>query len=1474
MAARDPKSSRTGMRTRREMYMISTYIKLLRDEGYDNRDIWVMIHEYERGKGRTTGLAEQVAKEVGIDPAPPGWKVKRRQEPLKLYKNPEAAEPVRVRFKEVEEPAPQPRRNVRIREPAPEPPPSPPRPPRYVESNLEPLHVAPRRLGSDVPKIRNQPQTLEQALQTRIQRRAFRKANRKRYWELGGRYGHPQFPRYRQFPTGEEKQAITTSEKRMRRHAERYRRNPHAMRTIRSQDKPQNEPPNPGDSTSNPIPPLSSNPPVHRPDITGMPRSALIRIIELLPSESQIRLALAIPGTFQSPTAVNVFTLDAERQMKYLRRLRRHMRGGPQVTLPLLSEAIHDTSLDVNDISQILDGYAAHSGDVLNDMYLHRGFPPPLVAAIYASRADLVSELINRGADIRMTWPDYVPVNGPDDVPEMLESERLRRCPMRVAHNRCRAPHGFPRTYTDCPSLIHHAIYVHGVRYYSQMTDGSPPGSEENERNRVRRDNTEDTVAVMAFCERLHRLDQRGTDSAIAKGLEALIETGLYRAIGYLVDQMVKDIHVDESSRMKALNSLLMDFALEEIDTTGKSDGACREDRDRRDDLMRHLVAHGARIDTRHALDVAAVDGVHGHSFLVILGEIARINPNDNDEMYRYLANAKQSDNTRIFTVRLSRMMSGRVGDQARLLYATIRDGALRTYECLIANKTAVASRQAMYMAIERDDLNILGQLMALPDKPSADKDAPPNDGFVGPVYNAIGKPDDPADLIARQGRNILEAALVMRKFDVAHFLIQKGFPTAIDKAVLERVQLGAQELAKSIEPMTAEALKAAGEPPLDSGRILPIMTGSAGDAEAERTYNEMVESFKALVSILNKANDKANDKVNGKVLEIAVVGAGPRGTSVLERMCASVAEIIPAGTELIIHVITPCPAGAGKLWRTDLPTTLITGTIASEMTLYTDGTVKCQGPIRPGPTLYEWVQSNRPEHGLGPDDYVPRALYGEYLSWGFNQMLAHPTDNVRIVMHEARATNLEEGPDGRELLSLSNGERLPGISAVILAEEHLPVHPTPEEEQIRAYAEKAGLTYIAPSMPHDVELSVVKAGEPVLMRGLGFAFMDYVTLLTLGRGGRFETVGTNLQYIPSGNEPRIYAGSPQGMPYLALGDNKKTAADYHEPFIFNDEVVDLLRERANLGHSLDFNIDIWPLMVKEVEMAYYDSLLGGGEEFSNEFREAFIDTQPSTDEESQVLNDFEFPADDRLRWEEFAYPYRSKTFASPDEWQKWLLEHLHDDVTQAEFGNTESPVKAAACALYDLGDKLRELISQARLTEESRRIIHNDFAPLYAFICRGPTRLQALQLIALIKANIVTIVGPELEVRYGPNSWTVDSPHIPGSQVSVTTLIEARVPSADVRRTGDELLWNMFKNKECRLHTMDGYESGGLDVTPRPFNIIDAQGVAHPRRFALGVPTDGAEWLNTTAPKPGRNSSTLLDSDAVARAALAIAAS
>ncbi|MEV6111599.1 FAD/NAD(P)-binding protein [Streptomyces sp. NPDC052109] len=621
--------------------------------------------------------------------------------------------------------------------------------------------------------------------------------------------------------------------------------------------------------------------------------------------------------------------------------------------------------------------------------------------------------------------------------------------------------------------------------------------------------------------------------------------------------------------------------------------------------------------------------------------------------------------------------------------------------------------------------------------------------------------------------------------------------------------------------------------------------------------------------------------------VSVALVGAGPRGTSVLERLCASAPELLPPGVRLTVHVIDPAPPGPGRVWRTAQPAELLMNTVASQVTLFTDDSVDCSGPVRLGPSLYEWADGE-----VGPDDYPTRAHYGRYLEWVFARTVREAPEAIRVKVHRARAVRLDDDPagDGRQMLTLDDGRALSGLAAVVLAQGHLPTAESAQEGSTAAYAARHGLGHIPPANPADVELDAVRPGEPVLLRGLGLNFFDYLALFTSGRGGRFVPRGGGsgdgdgdgdddgrdvgaLRYLPSGREPRLYAGSRRGLPYQARGDNAKGPYGRHTPLLLTPGVIAGFRRRAASGEAPDFLAEVWPLVAKEVETVYYRALMR--RTGRTDFAERFLAVPHGDPGEALLLDEFGVGTQERWCWERVSRPYGEREFTGPGEWRAWLLGHLREDAAQAALGNVRGPLKAALDVLRDLRNEIRLVVDHGGVSGASRQA-HLDrwYTPLNAFLSIGPPRRRIEELAALLEAGVVEVLGPRLRVRAEARAWLASSPDVPGSGVRVTTLIEARLPEPDLRRTADELLAGLLAEGGCRPHTVGGYETGGLDVTQRPYHLINRQGMAHPRRFAFGVPTEGVHWVTAAGARPGVDSVTLSDADAVARAALRAATS
>ncbi|MFF0714186.1 FAD/NAD(P)-binding protein [Streptomyces bauhiniae] len=625
---------------------------------------------------------------------------------------------------------------------------------------------------------------------------------------------------------------------------------------------------------------------------------------------------------------------------------------------------------------------------------------------------------------------------------------------------------------------------------------------------------------------------------------------------------------------------------------------------------------------------------------------------------------------------------------------------------------------------------------------------------------------------------------------------------------------------------------------------------------------------------------------------EICVVGAGPRGVSVLERLLAQERKS-PSRERLTVHLVDPSPPGPGRVWRTAQSPHLLMNTVASQVTLFTDHSVDIVGPVEDGPSLYEWARRlaatgtadeaiAAEARALGPDSYPTRAFYGHYLRWVFRRLIATAPAHITVRVHASRAVALDDTgpvPGGPQSVLLADGTRLTGLDAVVLALGHLPNQPGDEIRRFADFAATHGLTYLPPANPADHDLSGIGAGRPVLLRGLGLNFFDHLALFTLGRGGSFARAGDRLVYRASGEEPRMFAGSRRGVPYHARGENQKGAHGRHEPRLLDQDRVAALRERARRGERLTFRADLWPLIAREVQGVYYAALLTARGQDATAFADAYPHVPES--EEDAFLDAAGIGAADRWDWARVARPYGEREFGSVAEYRTWLLGHLRQDVADARAGNVTGPLKAALDVLRDLRNEIRLVVDHDGIDGASYRDqLAAWYTPLNAFLSIGPPASRIEELTALIEAGIVEILPPGLLVDTADDGPAFVARTLGGADVGppFAALIEARLPEPDLLRTADPLLRHLLSTGQCRPHripTAHGgvYETGGLDVSTRPYRLVDAAGRAHPRRFAYGVPTEAVHWVTAAGIRPGVGSVTLEDSDAIAHAVLSLPA-
>ncbi|MGW1617093.1 FAD/NAD(P)-binding protein [Streptomyces sp. NPDC002285] len=566
----------------------------------------------------------------------------------------------------------------------------------------------------------------------------------------------------------------------------------------------------------------------------------------------------------------------------------------------------------------------------------------------------------------------------------------------------------------------------------------------------------------------------------------------------------------------------------------------------------------------------------------------------------------------------------------------------------------------------------------------------------------------------------------------------------------------------------------------------------------------------------------------------LCIVGAEPRRLSVVERLCAN-ERAKSANSAVTMHVVEPHEPSAGAVWRTDQPRRLLMNTVAPQITVHPEASSRVDGPVEPGPGLAEWAkslvlsgsasgrdnQTLAEARDLNQDSCPTRALYGSYQADIFQRVVRRSPGHVTVEIHHSHATVLTDSQgvaDGRQAVGLGDGTWLRDLDAVVMTQGHVPVRLTVREQRTASLADMHGLIYVPPANPAD--LDVVAPGEVVLLRGLGLNFFDHMTLLTQGRGGTFTRVHGRLTYRSSGQEPRLYASSRRGILYHARGENEKGASDRYYPQLLPPEFIAALRDRQ--GRRIDLRAELWPLTSWEVEGVYYGTWLaaqGRGAD-RTDFVNRYLGCADATGRRA-LLDAHAVPDADRWNWEALFRPYNEAGFSDRKAFQVWLLDYLRRDVQEASAGKVSG----------------------------------------------------------LVKAALDVLAGPATEIRIdavSPAFVTVPRT-VPGPPVRARVLIEARLHEPDIRRTTEPLLRHLLSTGQARNHRVPtahatDYETGGLAVTERPYRLIDARGHAHPRRFCYSVPTEGVHWVTAAGIRPGVDSVTLADSDAIARAVLALA--
>ncbi|MET8174623.1 FAD/NAD(P)-binding protein [Streptomyces clavifer] len=594
----------------------------------------------------------------------------------------------------------------------------------------------------------------------------------------------------------------------------------------------------------------------------------------------------------------------------------------------------------------------------------------------------------------------------------------------------------------------------------------------------------------------------------------------------------------------------------------------------------------------------------------------------------------------------------------------------------------------------------------------------------------------------------------------------------------------------------------------------------------------------------------------------LVVIGGGPRGTGVLERLAANSAELY-GDRRLDIHLVDPYPPGGGRIWRQDQSPLLWMNSMAEDVTMFTDDTVEQEGPIRPGPALHTWAADVREGRitldsdpgtlaeirGLGAQDFPSRRLQSAYLRWVYEQALAALPPGITVREHRAHAHRVSGSRDGRQQVWLQGRTEPLLADLVVLTIGHLDAEPDAEQEELAAFAVRHGLVHLPPDFTADSDLGSLPAGEPVIVRGLGLAFIDLMVLLTEGRGGRHE----DGVYIPSGREPVLYAGSRRGVPYHSkIGyawEGERPPLPHH----FGPARLDALLDGAG---PVDFRRDLWPSIAKELGHVHYHRLFAahpertavGWDDFEEKYAVADAD---SPELRALVASAVPDPAD-HLDLDALDRPLDGVLHPSYDSLQDGLRTYITADL-ERRHDPRNSP---------DLAVFLGLLSVYAQLVRAGD--IGDRWHGFFSHLASGPPGPRLRQLLALSRAGVVRFLGAGITVEADEERgvFRAGSATVPGEHIEARALVEARLPDPALRNTRSPVLRGLYEDGAA------GTDTGLLSVDPGDGRILDRDGSPHPRRFALGPNTTARSSGAFTRPRTGGPA--FRQNDATARTVLA----
>ncbi|WP_190242909.1 FAD/NAD(P)-binding protein [Apilactobacillus kunkeei] len=609
--------------------------------------------------------------------------------------------------------------------------------------------------------------------------------------------------------------------------------------------------------------------------------------------------------------------------------------------------------------------------------------------------------------------------------------------------------------------------------------------------------------------------------------------------------------------------------------------------------------------------------------------------------------------------------------------------------------------------------------------------------------------------------------------------------------------------------------------------------------------------------------------------MKIGIIGAGPRGLLMLNNLIQNFES--SNNDNLTIHLFDRAVAG-GRVWKVKQPISLIMNTPANELSLFNDGQ-------KDALSISEWCQSNISNDFINSLDvdnkdelltavdkindrsYVPRAICGAYCQWFFQQLVNQikNNDNINLAVHfNQNVDNVEKVKDDSFVVSVGDVDYPVDKLLFSLGQQENKL--TKDQESLQKYAKDYGLTYILPGEADEADLSTITSDQNVIIRGMGLSFNDFVSRLTEGRGGYFTDNGDNtLTYHASGDEPAIYAGSRRGVPYYPKAISQKAFNENYPAVFLTNENVDKHLKNGHISFE-DFHM----LLRLDIEYRYYSFLFNlkhpeiDVEDFQMKFKQ--------TDNHNALIGSYHLPTEEVLDWDKILNPVAGVKISTLDNYQEHIKIWLKEMIDDALLGSKTGPVIGSLEMLRDLRDNIRYVLSNHLFTNDD---LVNKYLGRFSsdmkFLSQGAPAVRSQEILALMDAGIVKIIGPQMQVIGANHKFITRSAFYGEEIIHGDALIEARTNAPVTKVSANPVITSMMSNgliKPLPITLSDGetVENSSVDIDIKTDQVVD-----QPNLYTWGLNTEGLYFVTSAIPRPGVNDSILTAADDIAKGLLDI---